>query len=90
MKRRIVIWAIAGFLVAGLWALYSAATFPSPMISAQLIVWTLVDISCPIAFASFHFHFGVQLYWVLLANAATYALLGVTVESLRQQFRRAE
>ena len=58
MKRKIVIWAIAGFLVASLWALYAAATFPSPLISAQPHVWTLIYITCPIAFASFHFHFG--------------------------------
>ena len=69
MKRRIVMWAIAGFLVASLWAVYAAATFPSPLISAQPIVWTLINITCPVAFASFHFHFGIKLYWVLLANA---------------------
>jgi hypothetical protein len=89
MKRRIVIWAITGFLVASLWAVYAAATFPSPLISAQPIVWTLVNITCPVALASFHFHFGVKLYWVLLANAATYGLLGLAVESVRQQFSRA-
>ena len=89
MKRRIVIWAIAGFLVASLWAVYAAATFPSPLISAQPIVWTLINITCPVAFASFHFHFGIKLYWVLLANAATYGLFGLAVESLRQQFRHA-
>jgi len=59
MKRRIVIWTIAGFLVAGFWALYAASTFPSPLISAQPIVWTLINITCPIAFASFHFDFAV-------------------------------
>jgi len=90
MKRRIVIWAIAGFLVAGFWAFYAAATFPSPLISAPPIVWTLINITCPIAFASFHFHFGIKLYWVLLANAATYGLFGLAVESLRQQLSHAK
>ena len=90
MKRRIAIWASAGFLVAGLWALYSASTFPSPLISATPIVWTLINITCPIAFASFHFHFGIKLFWVLLANAATYGLIGLIVESLRQQLDHAK
>ena len=90
MKRRIVTWAIAGFLVAGFWALYAAATFPSPLISAPPIVWTLINITCPIAFASFHFHFGIKLYWVLLANAATYGLFGLAVERLRQQLSHAK
>jgi hypothetical protein len=90
MKRRIVIWTIVGFLVAGLWAVYAAWAFPSPPISSQPIVWTLINVTCPIAFASFHLHFGIRLYWVLLANAATYGLLGLGVESLRQQLSHAK
>jgi hypothetical protein len=90
MKRKIVIWAIAGFLVAGLWALYLAATLPSPLFSTQPIVWTLINITCPVAFASFHFHFGIKLYWVLLANAVTYGPFGLAVESLRQQLSHAK
>jgi hypothetical protein len=90
VKRRIGTWAIAGFLIAGLWALYAASTFPSPMISAPPFVWTLVNIVCPIVFAGFHFHFGIKLYWVLLANAATYGLLGFALESLRQLFSHTE
>jgi hypothetical protein len=88
MKRKIVIWVIAGFLVASLWALYVTATFPNPL-RDQPIVWTLINITCPVAFASFHFHFGIKLYWVLLANAATYGLFGLAVESLRQQLSHA-
>jgi hypothetical protein len=89
MKRTIVIWAIAGFLVAGLWAVYAAATFPNPL-RAQPVVWLLINLTCPITFASFHFHFGLKLYWVLLVNAATYALVGLAVESLRQQLSHAK
>ena len=84
MKRRIVIWATAGFLIAGLWAVYAASTFPSPLISAQPIVWALINITCPIAFASMHFHFGVSLYACLIANAATYGLVGLAIESVRR------
>jgi hypothetical protein len=90
MKRKIVIWATAGFLVAGLWAVYAAATFPNNVISDQPIVWTLINMTCPVVFASFHFHFGIKLYWVLLANTATYGLFGLAVESLRQQLNHAK
>ncbi len=84
MKHRIAMWAIAGFLVAGCWALYAFATTPPAMTSADPIM-TLVEITCPIAFASLHFHFGVSLYWSLVANAATYALVGLVVEMLRRR-----
>jgi hypothetical protein len=59
VKYRIGMWASAGFLV---------------MTSADPIV-TLVGFTCPVVFASLLFHFGVSLYWSLLANASTYALI---------------
>ena len=89
VKFRIAMWASAGLLVAGCWNLYALATFPIQMTS-EPIVWTLVRSTCPIAFASFYFHFPVSLYWVLLANAATYALIGLIVEALRQQPHHAK
>ena len=90
MMRRILLWTIVGCLVAGLWTIYAAATFPNQLISAGPIFWTLVNVTCPIAFMSLHFHFGVKLYWVVLANAATYALIGLAVESLRHQLSHAK
>jgi hypothetical protein len=89
MKYRIAMWASAGLLVAGCWNLYVLATFPN-QITSEPIVWTLVRLTCPIAFASFHFHFPVSIYWVLFANAATYALVGLIVEILRQQLHHAK
>ena len=88
--RRILIWAIAGCLVAGFWAAYAAATFPHPSISGNPILSTLINLTCPIAFASRYLHFGVKVYWVLIANAGTYALFGFVVESLRQRLTHAE
>jgi hypothetical protein len=88
MKRRIAIWAIAGFLVACCWALYAFATTPPAMTFGDPIM-TLVEFTCPVVAASFYFHFGVSLYWSLLANAATYALVGLIVETLRRQLRHA-
>ena len=89
VKYRIAMWASAGLLVAGCWNLYALATFPTQMTS-EPIVWTLVRLTCPIAFASFHFHFPVSIYWFFLANAATYGLVGLIVESVRQQLHHAK
>ena len=88
MKFRVAIWAGTGFLVAACWAVYAAA-IPGSVTPAEPIVWTLVRLTCPIAFASFYFHFGVSLYWVLVANAATYALAGLILETLRQHLHPA-
>ncbi len=81
MKRRIAIWAAVGFLVAGFWALFAFATFPSsePMREA----WPLVNLTCPISIVGMHHT--VSLYQALAANAVTYALIGLIVETLRRQ-----
>jgi hypothetical protein len=89
MKYRIAVWAGAGFIVAGCWALYAFATNAPAMTSADPIV-TLVELTCPVVFASIHFHFPLGLYWSLLANAATYGLIGLIVEALRHQLNYAE
>jgi uncharacterized RDD family membrane protein YckC len=86
MKYRIGKWAIAGFLVAGCWALYALAITPPAFTSADPMM-TLVRLTCPIALLSFY---PIRLYWVLLANAATYALFGLVVETLRQQLSHAK
>lgn len=85
MKRRIAIWASAGLLVAGFWALYALATKPPALTSADPIM-ILVRLTCPIALIGFY---PLSIYLVLLANAATYALVGLIVETLRQQFHHA-
>ena len=46
----------------------------------------LVRLTCPIALLRFY---PIRLYWVLLANAATYALVGLIVEALRQRRNQA-
>jgi hypothetical protein len=87
MKRRIAMWASVGFLVAGFWALYY---FPTARVQAEPIAWILARLTCPIVFAAFYVHFPIGVYWVLLANAATYALVGLIVETLRRKFRLAK
>jgi len=87
MKYRIAMWASAGFLVGGFWALFAFATFPSTN-EQMRDVWTLVSLTCPVAIAGWHFP--ISLCEVLAANAVTYALVGVIVETLRHQLRHAK
>jgi hypothetical protein len=82
MKYRIAMWASAGFLVAACWAIYASATFPLTN-ERMRDAWTLVSITCPIAIAGMHFP--ISLYWTLAANAVTYALVGLVVETVRRQ-----
>ena len=85
MTRRIAIWAISGLGVAGLWALHATISTPPALTSADpLLPWA--EFTCPIAAASLHLNFGVSLFWVLLANLTTYALVGALVETLRHRF----
>jgi hypothetical protein len=88
MRFRIAIWAAAGFLVAGFWALYFFPT-ASDIIANQPAMWTLARVSCPTMFASVYFGFAISVYWTLLANAITYALIGATVEALRHKLQPA-
>jgi hypothetical protein len=75
-------WAIGGLLVAGFWALFAVATFPSTN-ERMRGVWTLVCITCPIAIAGMHH--AISLYETLAANVVTYALVGLIVETVRKR-----
>ncbi len=87
MRNRIAMWASAGFLVAGFWALFAFATFPSTS-ERMRDVWALVSLTCPIAIPGRHY--AISLYEALAANAVTYALVGLIVETLRHQLHRAK
>jgi hypothetical protein len=82
MRYRIAMWATAGLLVAVGWAVYAFATTAPAMTSTNPIM-ALVELTCPIVFVGMHFNFGVSLFWSLVANVATYTLLGAIVESAR-------
>ena len=81
MKLRIAIWAGAGALVVVFWTLYISATVPT----AGGIMWTLAYLTCPIALAR---DYALSFYFVLLANTATYALVGAVVEAMRGHFQQ--
>jgi hypothetical protein len=85
MKYRIAIWAAAGFLVASGWAVYLLVRSKDHLI--EPIVSTLIRLTCPIAFVGSHYP--VSLYLALAANVATYALIGLAVETLRRQLNHS-
>lgn len=87
MKFRIAMWASAGFLVAGFWALFAFATFPSTN-ERMRDIWTLISLTCPISIAGMHYP--ISLYEALAANTITYALVGLIVETLRRRLHRAK
>jgi hypothetical protein len=87
MKYRIAMWASAGFLVAGFWALFAFATFPSTN-ERMRDVWALVSLTCPVTMAGRHY--AISLYEALAINTITYALVGLLVETLRWQLNRSK
>ena len=80
MKYRIAIWAAAGFLVASGWAVYLLVRSKDHLI--EPIVSALIWLTCPVAIVGSHYR--VSLYSALVANVATYALIGLVVEILRR------
>jgi hypothetical protein len=88
MKYRIAMWATAGFLVAGFWALFAFLTLPQSTHDPMRDVWTLISLTCPVAIAGRHYP--ISLSEALAANAVTYALVGLIVETLRKQLHHAK
>jgi hypothetical protein len=87
VKYRIAIWASAGFLVAVGWVLYFAMRNKENPI--EPIVYTFGLLTQPVVLIASHFHFGLSFYFVILANAATYAVAGLIVEAIRQRLHHA-
>ena len=81
MNYRVAGWAVLGFLVAAGWGVYFGMR--NKEIAIDPIVSFLARLTCPIAILGSHFP--LSLHWVLVANAATYALVGLIVEAVRQQ-----
>jgi uncharacterized BrkB/YihY/UPF0761 family membrane protein len=80
MKLRIAVWASVGALVVLLWTLYISAVPTTPHGIARVLLY----LTCPVSLLGRH---PISLYLVLLANAATYALVGTVVEFMRAHGR---
>jgi len=79
MKYRVAMWAAAGFLVASGWAVYFFVA--NKDLPIEPMVSTMVRLTCPIAIVGSHYP--VSLYLAIAANVATYAVVGLVVETLR-------
>jgi hypothetical protein len=79
VKLRIAIWSGLGALVVIVWRVYISATLSNPL-GTDGIGRALVYLTCPIAMANQH---PQKFYFVLVVNAATYALAGVVFETMR-------
>lgn len=77
-------WGSAGFLVAAFWAIYFFPTAAN-IIAYHPAIWALACLTCPVLFASLHLGIGVPILWAVMANAATYALIGLALETYRKQ-----
>ena len=85
MRDRIAVWAGMGFLVAGCWALYFA--WRSKDNPIEPMVYTLACLTQPIALLR---SYPLNVYLVLFANAATYAMVGLIVETMRRRLNHAK
>ena len=85
MKYRVAIWAAAGFLIASGWAVYFFLR--NKDLPIEPVVSTLVRLTCPIAIVGAHHP--VSIYSALAANVATYALVGLVVETLQPQLNHS-
>lgn len=87
MKFRVAMCGLVGFFVSACWVVY-AFTRTVPISPAEPLVWSLARWTQPVVLLSLTLHFGVRFYWVLVANALTYAILGTLTELLRRQLRQ--
>lgn len=84
LKTRIAIWAVTGMFVVACWTLYIMATRQHPLDPGS-VGRALICLTCPIAFlARSH---AQSIYTVLVVNAATYALAGGVVETIRRHYK---
>jgi hypothetical protein len=84
---RIATWTSAGFLVSFGWGFYFATT--NKGIPIGPIVYALARLTQPTAAMVLYLNPAspLGLTWVAVTNAATYALLGLMVETVRRYHR---
>ena len=83
---RIALWLSAGILVSAGWGFYFASSNKANPI--EPFVFTLAKLTQPAAAITLsYFDFPHGLTWILLENAATYGLIGLTFEMIRRRYR---
>jgi hypothetical protein len=85
MRNRISIWASVGILVGCCWIVYSFAMPPDDLIASlrNPIVGALASSSLSISIAGRYF--AIRFWWIPPISAATYAAVGLMVETLRSK-----
>jgi hypothetical protein len=82
---RIIMWASAGFLISAGWGFYFAAT--NKAIPIGPIVYALTRLTLPgvalVMYLNPNYLLGLRA--TVIANAATYALVGLIVETIRRR-----
>jgi hypothetical protein len=80
---RIVMWASVGFLISAGWGLYFASANKANPIDP--IVYALINVTQPVAgITHSYFDFPRGLRAVKVENAATYALIGLILATIRR------
>ena len=83
---RIALWTSAGFLVSAGWGLYIASANKANPI--EPIVYAFLRLTQPVAAVTVsYFDFPRGLTWIVVENAATYALVGLVLERIRRRYR---
>ena len=87
MISRIAMWAGAGLLVSAGWGLYFAST--NKALPIEPLVYILASLTQPTAAVALYLKpvHQLGLIWAVIVNAATYALLGLVVETIRRHYR---
>ena len=84
---RTAIWTIAGFLVSFGWGFYFAST--NKAMPIEPAVYALARLTQPATAVVLYLNPAstVGVTWVAVTNAATYALLGLIIETIRRYYR---
>jgi hypothetical protein len=92
MPRRIVLWALCGFVVAVIWALVffifgpGLGEYPSQAVVLYRLGHTaLLPITAPVALIGRHY--AITWWWSAVINAGLYACIGLAVETILLAFR---
>src|SRR5215467_6739141 len=85
---RVGMWAAAGLLIAMGWGLYFATANKATPIGP--LVYVMARLTQPVVATVVYFDPDIPLglHSAVVANAATYALIGVIVETVRRQFMK--